>query len=69
MEKIDIEILNVVKILINVFYKVKNCFIQKRMVVIIGVQGFGKIYLVKLLVNNLKKNGSKIEIFWIFNFK
>lgn len=55
--------------LILFFIYVLEFFCNKRMVLIIGVQGFGKIYLVKLLVNNLKKNGSKIEIFWIFNFK
>lgn len=65
MEKTDTETPNAVKTPTNVFHKAKNCLIQKRMVVITGVQGSGKTFLAKSLVNDLQTDGHKMNSVWI----
>lgn len=49
------------------FIQALGFFCNRRMVLITGVQGSGKTFLARLLVNDLKKNECKREMFWISN--
>lgn len=53
----------------NLFDKAKNLLIQKGMVVITGVQGSGKTFLAKSLVDSLQKDGSITDSVLISSFR
>lgn len=67
MQNTGTETPNSVKVPTSLFDKAKNFLLQRKMAVITGVQGSGKTFIAKSLVNGPQKHGMKMDSIWICN--